>query len=157
MKLKFTPMVDIDLPQVAAIEQQSFTEPVSLKDLNACLLGVREVAGLVAMAQQTEMVIGYVLYEQRRRSTHVMTMAVHPEHRLRGVGRKLLQRLIRSLNQTRRRLTITLPETNLPACKFLRACGIQGRLKRGHYGTEDAIRFVHDATPSLEAEQAYQE
>jgi ribosomal-protein-alanine N-acetyltransferase len=71
-------------------------------------------------------VTGYMIYELHRNRIHLLTIGVLPEARSQGVGRKLIEKLIGKLTQTRRnRITCEVRETNLNAQQFFRHMGFR--------------------------------
>lgn len=135
------------MAEVLAIENASFPQPWTGDDFLRCLRqsaeeGQYAVVGMVA--EIGDMVVGYMLYELRKRSLHLLNLAVHPDYRRMrgkvmyrdsggktqsadgGVGACLLSRLMSKLSNHRRaRLTIDVGERNLEAQLFLRNQGFR--------------------------------
>jgi ribosomal protein S18 acetylase RimI-like enzyme len=70
-------------------------------------------------------------YQRTRRAVVIDTLAVSPGARRRGVGRRLLADMKGSLllGGTANRLRVFVPDDNLGAHLFLKACGFHGFVK----------------------------
>lgn len=136
-------MLRQDLPAVVAIESDSFDFPWSEEEFIRCLRH-RTSFGLVA--EHSERVVGYALYEVRPQSVWVLNLAVHPHYRRQGIGRQLLSKLLGNLNSYRRRtLRGMVVETNLPAQLFLRSAGLKAiRLKPRPYEETEYDGYVFE-------------
>lgn len=89
-----------DLFEIVTIENASFSQPWSLSAFERFL---DEQGFLVAVDDRRDRptVLGYVvantIHQHRSPIGHVKDIAVHPEHRGRGIGRRLLRAGLRSL------------------------------------------------------------
>jgi ribosomal-protein-alanine N-acetyltransferase len=116
-------MIRRDMPSVLAIEQECFEFPWYEEDFIRCLRQ-RNCIGMVAEA--SERVVGFMIYELHKNRLHVLNFAVHDQFRRRGVGSQMAKKLITKLSHDRRsRLMLEVRETNLPAQLFFRALGFR--------------------------------
>ena len=65
----------------------------------------------------------FAIYELHKKRLHLLSMAVLPEFRGRGVGRTLVEQLIGKLSLQRNKLSLEVRETNLGAQLFFRRLG----------------------------------
>lgn len=151
------PMTPADLDEVMAIERLSYLTPWS-RDAFASELLQRYTVYLVARAGQR--VVGYagmhVIWEQ----AHVTNIAVHPEHRGRGFGERLLRELMRVARRRGvRQMTLEVRASNAPAQGLYRKLGFAtapGAVRKGYYTDtgEDAIVMWKDPLDETEQEGA---
>jgi len=107
-----------DLPALLAIERQSFEYPWSADDFRRALAHCR-VRGLAAI--RGNRFVGYLIYAIRRSDLRLLSMAVAPAARGRGVGRRLAMALLDRLRaHGRRRVSLLVRDRNLPAQLFFR-------------------------------------
>ncbi len=132
-------MIRRDMPSVLAIENNSFEFPWSHLEFVRCI-GKTNNIGMVA--EIDDEVVGYMVYELRRKEIELLSFAVHPKYRENGIGRTLIERLIYKLDFGRReRIIAEVRERNLTAQLFLRGMGfLCTQVLRDHYeeATEDA-------------------
>lgn len=111
-------MIRRDMPEVLAIERQSFEFPWFEEDFIRCLRQ-RNCIGMVA--ENGERVVGFMIYELHKTRLHILNFAVAGEVRRRGVGTQMLDKLIGKLSSQRRtRIGLEVRETNLAAQIFFR-------------------------------------
>lgn len=114
-------MIRRDMPEVMGIEEQSFEFPWGEEDFIGCLRQ-RNCIGMVA--ETAEAVVGFVVYELRRESIHVLNLAVARTHRRLGVGAMLVEKIVGKLAPDHRgRVCLEVRERNLPAQLFFRSNG----------------------------------
>lgn len=112
-------MIRRDMPEVMAIESESFEFPWSEDDFIRCLRQ-RNCIGMVA--EHDEKVIGFNIYELHTSRLHVLNVAVDCQYRRRGVGRQMLDKIVSKLSRDRRnRVLLEVRETNVPAQMFFKA------------------------------------
>lgn len=130
-------LIQRDMPDVLRFES-SLDDPWSREDI-LTLLRQRNCIGMVA--EQGEKVVGYMLYELHERRIDLLRLVVCPRHRSLGVGRQMLEKIQSKLSTHRRSHIIAdVPDGNLPAQKWLRACG--WRAICVVRGDPDLYRFV---------------
>ena len=129
-------LVRSDLPTVLDIETRLWDRPWDENDFLAAL-AQRSCIGVVA--ESGERVLGFLVYLLHKNSYQIVNMAVDPQVWRRGIGSRLVDRLINRLSLTRRNeVWLTVRETNVPAQLFLSACGFQAtEVIREHY--EDPV------------------
>jgi ribosomal-protein-alanine N-acetyltransferase len=114
-------MIRRDMPEVLCIEEQAFEFPWGEDDFIECLRQ-RNCVGMVA--ETAESVVGFMVYELRRESIHVMNLAVARSHRRLGIGSMFVDKLAGKLAPDRRsRIRLEVRERNLPAQLFFRSNG----------------------------------
>lgn len=132
-------MIRRDMPQVLAIEQESFEFPWAEEDFYRCLRQ-RNCIGMVA--ESGDQLLGFMIYELHRNQLHLLNFAVASSARRRGVGTQMIDKLINKLsNQRRNRIMLEVRETNLAAQLFFREQGFKAiSVLRDFYDdtTEDA-------------------
>ena len=78
------------------------------------------------VAEDGERILGYMLYALSNKNLDLVSLAVHPKHRHKQIGRQMIERLIDKLSCQRREVVATrVRETNLDAQKFFSACGFK--------------------------------
>jgi ribosomal-protein-alanine N-acetyltransferase len=116
-------MIRRDMPEVLAIEQECFEFPWYEDDFIRCLRQ-RNCIGMVAEA--SERVVGFMVYELHKHRLHVLNFAVGAKFQRRGIGSQLTRKLVSKLSHDRRsRIMLEVRETNLPAQLFFRNVGFR--------------------------------
>ena len=142
-----------DLDQVLAIEQLSYLTPWSRMSFER-EVGDNPVANYVVI-EQDAVVCGYAGMWVLIDEVHVTNIAVHPDHRRRGLGQALLCELARRAGrQGVFRMTLEVRPTNFPAQTLYTKLGFvpRGRRKRYYSDTgEDAIIMWLDDSHALAA------
>lgn len=137
-------MIGRDLDRVVEIDRLSFPDAWCHDDFRSRLVQ-RTHIGMVAELRGR--VVGHLVYELKRSSFELHRLAVHPDYRMRGVGREFVWKLRSKLTQQRRtEWGIYVRETNLVGQKFLRACGVRAVcVERNWFSApeEDAFVFRH--------------
>lgn len=124
-----------DLPEVMEIERSSFEFPWSEADFLDCLRE-RNCIGHVAEFRPDygdykpefgdDKIVGFCIYELLKGELHILNFAVHQDHRRRGVGSALVDKLAKKLSQQgRNAITLEVRETNLDAQRFFRSVGFK--------------------------------
>lgn len=134
------------LPHIAKIDLLSFENSWDVDDFDQELKG-RKTIGLVAKVGHR--VVGFIIYELHSRLIKVIRLAVHPNYRERGIGRELLRKISSKLNCIRKSAIFDVPDDNLPAHKWLRACGWRAEAIR----FEPTYRFSFTVAKEDECEQ----
>ncbi len=116
-------MIRRDMPEVLAIEKESFEFPWHEEDFIRCLRQ-RNCIGMVA--EHGERVVGFMIYELHKSRLHILNFAVAKGMRKRSIGRQMADKLASKLSSQRRtRITLEVRETNLSAQLFFRECGFK--------------------------------
>lgn len=124
-------MIMADLRQVIAIENQCFEEPMDAESIRDWLRQ-RNTIGMVAVAKESQDVVGYMIYELYADRFQLQRIAVASSYQRQGIASQLLQYIENKLTPERRRRIIALVhDSMLPAHLFLkrngyRATSIQG-------------------------------
>lgn len=128
------------VPQIAELERLCFSDPWSENSI-ASELDNKLSLWLVALEGET--VIGYVGSQTVLGWTDMMNVAVHPHFRRRGVGKALVEELIRLLKaQGSEQLTLEVRLSNESARSLYYGLGFQevGRRKNYYHNPrEDAL------------------
>jgi ribosomal-protein-alanine acetyltransferase len=137
-------LLNRDLPEVLVIEAASQRMPWDEATIKRCSRE-KHTIGMVATAG--ERVCGYFLFRLHANRIEILTMAVDPKLRRRGVGTQIIAKLKSKLSSRHRsRITLKVRETGLDAQLFFRSQGFQaiGTLRAYFEDTgEDAIRFEY--------------
>jgi ribosomal-protein-alanine N-acetyltransferase len=141
-------MIRRDMPEILAIESQSFEFPWSEEDFINCLRQ-RNCIGMVA--EHDDHVVGFMIYELNKTRIQVLNFAVAESRRRRGVGTQMMAKLIGKLSSQRRsRILLEVRETNLPAQLFFRTSGFRAvSVLREYYADtpEDAYLMQYRYRP----------
>ncbi|MFW6040015.1 MAG: ribosomal protein S18-alanine N-acetyltransferase [Gemmatimonadota bacterium] len=141
--LVLRPMQEADLRHVLHIERRSFTIPWSDATFRG-LLRRRSTALLVA--EQAGEVVGYAVLWFAADEAELGDMAVLPEERRRGLGRRLLDgALTEATRRGAKRLYLEVRESNTAARSLYRRAGFEAVGRRSDYysePTEDAILMM---------------
>lgn len=120
-----------DLAQVAEIEKASSAYPWSSDEITEMLRN-RNCIGMilcpydpkVGTTKGTQNILGFMIYELSKDRFRLLKLAVHPDHRHRGVATEMIKVLIRKLTHSRRQwIGVEVRETNLSAQIFFRNQG----------------------------------
>jgi [ribosomal protein S18]-alanine N-acetyltransferase len=116
-------MIRRDMPEVLAIEAESFEFPWFEEDFVRCLRQ-RNCIGMVA--EHEDRVAGFMIYELHKTRIHVLNFAVAGAYRRCGVGSQMIAKLAAKLSAQRRsRIVLEIRETNLDAQLFFRENGFR--------------------------------
>lgn len=141
MAVAVEPMRLNDLEEVLTIERLSFTIPWSRRAFLYELLENQQALYLVA--RETEKTVGYIGMWIVLDEGHITNLAVHPDYRRRGIGRLLLETLVReSAKRGIQRLTLEVRRSNLAAQALYRGLGFKETGVRHRYyqdNREDAL------------------
>ena len=134
-------MIRMDMPEVLDIEGASFEFAWTADDFVSCLRQ-RNCIGMVA--EEHERIVGFMVYELRKESLHLLNFAVHPKHRRCHVGKLMIDKLKDKLSQQRRRsISLNVRESNLQAQLFFRSQGLLATdVVRGFYEDVNEDAYV---------------
>ena len=158
LKVHIRWMIRRDMPEVLAIESDSFEFPWCEDDFLRCLRQ-RNCIGMVA--EHEDRVVGFMIYELHKARLHILNFAVGTRFRRSGAGAQMVKKLVGKLSaQRRNRILLEVRETNLAAQLFFRSSGFRAVsvLREFYEDTpEDAYlmqyRFRSDQAPAIEEEQ----
>ncbi len=131
-----------DLPGILAIEREVFSDPWPASGFQAFLgeLGLVSELGCE--------VVGYSFARVAGGEAEVLNLAVHPAHRLKGVGRSLLEQIIdRVAKRGANLLFLEVRASNTEAQTFYRRMGFKQVGRRPNYYArprEDALILARE-------------
>ncbi len=128
------PMRPEHMHAVAAIHHEDFSRPWSDGEF-AALLAQDPVFGFVAREEgKATPVLGFALARQAAGEGEILTIAVARARKRRGVGRKLMDAVLRHLHAERvASLFLEVDETNAPAIALYRKLGFRDVGRRADY------------------------
>ncbi len=95
--------------------------------------------------QKEEKILGYIIFSE---DGHIISIAVHPEHRKKKIGTQLLQRVLKTRNPNR--VWAEVRRSNRGAQTFYFKMGFQiTDTVPNYYGNEDAL-IMERVLPALE-------
>lgn len=145
-------MIRRDMPEVLAIEDESFESPWPEEDFIRCLRQ-RNCIGMVA--EHEDRVVGFMIHELHAARLHVLNFAVAADCRRRGVGSQMVAKMVAKLSgQGRSTILLEVRESNLAAQLFFRQNGFRAvSVLRGYYQDtpEDAYVLRYDYRPQKPA------
>jgi ribosomal-protein-alanine N-acetyltransferase len=134
-----------DMPEVLAIERESFAVAWTDEDFVSCLR-TRNCIGMVAEQDiaSPKPIVGFMIYELHKGRLKILNLAVHPGYRRQGIGAAMVGRLIEKLSQQRRNIMhVFLRESNLDAQCFCRSLGFKAvNVVREHYADTGEDAYV---------------
>jgi ribosomal-protein-alanine N-acetyltransferase len=125
-----------DAAAMAAIHERSFRRPWSEEDISAMLGDGQRVRGLVARrgAGAKAKVAGFILLRNAGDEAEILTVAVDPASRKRGLGRKLVEEAARRAYHDRAEsLFLEVDESNRAAVSLYRGLGFETVGQRSRY------------------------
>lgn len=132
-----------DMENILIIEEKSFTEKQRY-DIRIFERLFRKNPELFLVADICGKVVGYVIASYIEDFGHIVSIAVHPDYRNRGIGSKLLEAIEKKLiSRGIRIITLEVSINNKTAIKMYRKHGYKSVKKlRNYYGNEDALLMV---------------
>jgi ribosomal-protein-alanine N-acetyltransferase len=144
--VQIRPMIEMDLAEVAKIEQLSYAFPWSENIFRDCLR-VGYTCRALDLAGQ---IIGYGVMSVGAGEAHILNVCVRDEFRNLGFGRRLLEQLLeRAAGSGVGEAFLEVRPSNLAAIRLYQRLGFeQIGIRRGYYqapdGREDAIVLKRD-------------
>jgi ribosomal-protein-alanine N-acetyltransferase len=144
----FRPITTADLDEVMVIERTSFRFPWSLGFFRqefqvACARSI--------LAEIDGQIVGYVLFWLLPGAIDVHNIAVHVDHRRRGIARLLLGKVLTEARaQSAVRVMLEVRRSNLPAQKLYESVGfLTTGVRTGYYSDngEDALAMTLEIRP----------
>ena len=120
------------VPQVAQLEKLCFSDPWSEKSV-ASELENKWALWLVAL--EGNAVVGYIGSQTAVDETDVMNVAVHPDHRRKGIAEALIGKLVSELKaRGSHALMLEVRDSNVPAISLYEKLGfLQVGLRKNYY------------------------
>jgi ribosomal-protein-alanine N-acetyltransferase len=150
VKIDFRRLQLRDLSAIEAIEQRAYPTPWS-RSMFAGELAKPTSICLGAFAREDRALVGYLIISRYVDAWHVMNVAVAPEHRRKGIGSALLERLFElTAEDGRRGYTLEVRVSNTEAIRLYERLGFRRRgVRRGYYtdNREDALIMWRDPEP----------
>src|SRR5262245_62683614 len=113
LKVHIRWMIRRDMPEVLAIETDSFEFPWCENDFLRCLRQ-RNCIGMVA--EHEDRVVGFMIYELHKTKLHLLNFAVAPEWWRVGIGTQMVTKLVGKLSSHRRtKITLAVRESDIGA------------------------------------------
>lgn len=141
MDIKLVPMTEGDIDAVLEVEKLSFPTPWSRR------LFLNELANpnsqIVLAKDEKDTVLGYICFWTVADETHIMNLAVHPEFRRQGVGKRLFAFALEfSEARGANYFALEVRERNKAAQEFYKRFGFRvAGIRKGYYRDtgEDAV------------------
>jgi len=131
-----------DLPLVAAIESESFSDPWSDRSFGEILLAPTAIF-LVAARTESRAIVGYVVALVVQNEGEILNLAVAPDFRRRGLGGELLDAGLSAVHaRGARDIFLEVRESNRPALALYGSRGFSAIGQRRKYyrnPVEDAL------------------
>ena len=138
--MTFKEMMPEHTAAVAELEKLCFADPWSERSIASEL---HNALALWLVAVEDDEVVGYIGSQTVEGETDMMNVAVHPDHRRRGIAEGLIDRLITQLKSRGSGcLTLEVRASNAPAKQLYEKLGFQQvGCRRGYYRNprEDAL------------------
>ena len=142
LNLVFRSVQARDLPAIYEIEKTSFKEPYPPSFIDT-LAHLNPETFLVA--EENDRIVGYVVAMLQGDSLgHIISIAVSPNHRRRGVGSALALRLLDALKKLgAKSVRLEVRRSNVVAQRFYKKLGFKKACAiKNYYRDEDAYVFV---------------
>lgn len=134
-------LIRMDLDRVLEIERTSSSSPWTEDEFLQTLRGRNNIGMVIEHEQE---IVGFMIYRLNRGYIQLLNMAISPDHRHEGAGKAMIDKLIGKLPvQRRTRLVVTVPESDLGAHLFLKACGLKAVDIEKQYDDEDLYVFEY--------------
>ena len=121
-------MIRRDMPEVLAIENESYSDPWSDDDFIK-VLRQRNSIGMVAEVASGKdelKIVGHMVYEIHKTRLELLNIAVDQSFRRRGVGRQMISKLYEKLTAKRRsKIQLYVADRNLSGQLFMRSVGFK--------------------------------
>ena len=107
-----------------------------------------------AVALDEDKVVGYIAFERILDEGSIVELAVLPEYRKKGIGRKLVELMLTSVDGLRT-VCLEVRASNTPAIALYKAVGFESiSVRRGYYDSpkEDAVIMVLKPSPQVNAD-----
>jgi len=98
-----------------------------------------------AVAMDDDRVVGYIAFEMILDEGSIVELAVHPDHRCKGIGRKLVELMLTSCSGLKT-VCLEVRAGNVPAIALYNSMGFKPISRRKDYydsPTEDAVIMIY--------------
>ena len=130
-----------DAAEIARIELVSFKTPWSEEMI---LSEMREPLSSFFVAVFQHKIIGYYGFLHILDELHILNVAVDPDLRQKGVGKKLIEHLVEQARAlSARAVTLEVRESNLPAIRLYESFGFACAGVRPHYYTDKENALIY--------------
>lgn len=130
-----------DAAEIARIELVSFKTPWSEEMI---LSEMREPLSSFFVAVFQQKIIGYYGFLHILDELHILNVAVDPDLRQKGVGKKLIGHLVEQARAlSARAVTLEVRESNLPAIRLYESFGFACAGVRPHYYTDKENALIY--------------
>lgn len=151
---RIRPTALADLPALARLEGSAFSDPWTLAMLEEAMAARGAVTLVVELHGE---VIGSVMARRMADEGEILTIAVDPSHRRRGLGRRLLEAALGQMGADGvRTVWLEVRTSNVAARMMYLASGfVAAGVRRGYYRrpTEDALILKREITASPGTDQ----
>jgi ribosomal-protein-alanine N-acetyltransferase len=142
-EIKIRAMRKRDIPKVSQIEKLSFPSPWSS---NIFYLELeKESFAWYRVLEYRDRLVGYGGYWRIKNEAHLVTFAIHPSFRKKGLGTRLLEYLLKDAqDKSLDTITLEVRHSNMIAQRFYERSGFKKIAIRSHYYSdtdEDAIVY----------------
>jgi len=140
-ELSFRSAEEKDVSEIARIEALSFKTPWSVEMI---LSEMKEPISHFTVATTEERVIGYFGYLHILDELHILNVAVDPDHREQGVGKRLMARMLEEARALSvRAITLEVRESNQSAIRLYERAGFVLAGVRPHYYTDKENALIY--------------
>ena len=130
-----------DAAAIAEIEALSFKTPWSKEMV---LSEMKEPISSFFVAEFEGKIIGYYGFLHILDELHILNVAVHPDHRHRGVGKELMTHLLQTARRlSARAVTLEVRESNQSAKRLYEGSGFVLAGVRPHYYTDKENALIY--------------
>ncbi|HDM23416.1 ribosomal-protein-alanine N-acetyltransferase [archaeon] len=145
-KIKVRVVSEKDLADIFRIELEAFGKEAYPKWVFQ--QGAKLLRRTFMVAELDGKAIGYVMAHVKGKIGEIISIAVHPQHRRKGIGELLMEEIIRKLQSEFgvKRVKLQVKVSNKPAIKLYEKLGfkIGARLKEYYPDGEDAYEMYLD-------------
>ncbi len=146
---KIRKMLHSDLENILDIEKRCYSDPWDLAEFKHCLGRDATTCGrLVAVVDKQ--VVGYIIYEVCKSHYGLVNVTVHPEWQGVGIGRQMVEVVIKKLGPRRSSIKMAVSERCEQSHYFLSSLAFRAvKVERAYFivgdSYEDAYHFRYDA------------
>ncbi len=156
-EVQITEFRETDLPEILRIERISFPQPWSAEAFRA--EAQHPLAQVRVLRTPEGQVLGYAVFRTYEQAVHLLNIAVDPGCRGQGLGRLLLQEVVRwAQKQHVPWVVLEVRVSNRRAQRFYERFGFR-RIQRlpGYYGNEDGWLYLYDVPQASSAPEGAEE